>query len=430
VVHKNSVHAMERWELRGGKRAFGRPVRRYFSTKSAATKKARELAEEFRAHGSRATDLSDTQRADAVKAFNLLGERSGSLLAAVEFFVKHGPKKNSLDVETAVFRFLETRGVSRAEFDNPRKHREPEARQRRYKGYSWKHRVDLVHRMRPFVKKWGSDPVSVLALKRTEIQTWLQETCKSPTTIDNHRRTIHSFFCWAASQNLASDNPAKRWHELSTLLKDAKKRKRPGILTVEALGSLLKFARAGDPEILPCLVIGAFSGIRTEELAGLTWGLIGPDMIHVPSWLSKTGEERDIRLHPTLKKWLNVIPRREDNARVLPGDFGKRRRQLCIALKLKWPSNALRHSFGSYRYADTEDIAATAFEMRHEDPQTFRQHYLNRGISKETARKYWELSPDSPACAAMDPPKNLTQPKGATIGAMTKKQKPSKDPPV
>lgn len=394
VVHKNSVHAAEKWELRGGTRLFGRPIRRYFATKTAATKKARDLAGEFRAHGSQATGLSDTQRADAVKAFNLLGGDAGSLLAAVEFFVKHGPKKNCCDAETAVFRFLETRGVSRKEFDNPGKHREPEARKRRYKGYSWKHRVDLVHRMRPFVKRWGSDPISVLALKRTEIQEWLQETCKTPTTIDNHRRTIHSLFAWSISQDLASENPAKRWHELSTLLKDGKKRNRPGILTVAELGSLLKSALENDSEILPCLVIGAFSGIRTEELTGLKWGAISKDMIHIPAGLAKTGEERDVTLHSTLKRWLNVIPRGKEGAKVLPGNFGKRRRLLCAALDLKWPANALRHSFGSYRYADTGDIAATAFEMRHEDPQTFRQHYLNRGISKETAIKYWRLVPD------------------------------------
>jgi len=395
VVHKNSPHAAEKWELRGGARVFGRPVRRYFMTKTEATKKARELAGEYRAHGSQATGLSDTQRADAVKAFKLLRDTSGSLLAAVEFFVKHAPKKSSCDAEAAVFRFLDTRGVSRKEFDNPGKHREPEARERRFKGYSWKHRVDLAHRMRPFVRKWGSDPISVLALKRTEIQEWLQETYKTPTTIDNHRRTIHSLFAWAISQNLASDNPAKRWHELSTLLKDEKKRRRPGILTVEALRSLLKYAREKDFEILLCLVIGAFSGIRTEELAGLKWELVGQDMIHIPSWLAKTGEERDITLHSTLKSWLKVMPRGKDNAKVLPGDFGKRRKHLCDDLNLKWPVNALRHSFGSYRYADTGDIAATAFEMRHEDPKTFRQHYLNRGISKDAARKYWEVVPDS-----------------------------------
>lgn len=393
VVHKNSVHAAERWELRGGVRAFGRPIRRYFSTKTAATKKARELVEEFQSHGRKASDLSDAQRADAVKALTLLGPDSGSLTAAVEFFLKHGPKKNSCDVETAVYRYLETRGVSRKEFDNPRKHREPEARKRRFKGYSWKHRVDLAHRMRPFVKKWGSFPLSVLSLQRTEIQAWLDATWSTPTTIDNHRRTIHSFFAWAISQNLASENPAKRWLELSTLLKDGKKRKRPGILTVEVLASLLKAARTRDPQILPCLVIGAFSGIRTEELAGLKWGLIGPDSIHIPEWLAKTGEARDISLHAVLKLWLTVIPRGKDEEEVLPGDFGKRRRQLCDSLKLKWPANALRHSFGSYRYADTGDIAATAFEMRHEDPQTFRKHYLNRGISRETARKYWALTP-------------------------------------
>ena len=396
VVHKNSLHAAERWELTGGKRAFGKSVRRYFIKKTAALKKARELAAEYRAHGSRASELSDTQRVDAVKAIELIGEKKLSLQSAVAFYLKHGPKEKAGDVKSAVMVFLLSRGVSQKEFESPRKHRCPEARGKKYMGYSWKHRVDLSHRLRPFVKKWGEEPLGVMALQRTELQNWLQKEFSNLTTLDNHRRTIHSFFSWAISQNLAAENPAKRWRELSRQLKVERISKKPGILTVKELQTLLQATQAGDRELIAYFAIGAFSGIRTEELSGLEWSMIKKEFIHVPASLAKTSEARDIPIHPTLMTWLGIMHRGKEADRVLPADFEKRRRALCKKEKIKWPANALRHSFGSYRYAHTGDIAQTACEMRHEDPGTFRRHYLNRGISKEEAEQYWALKPIKP----------------------------------
>ncbi|MCX6971011.1 MAG: hypothetical protein NTV93_12800 [Verrucomicrobia bacterium] len=393
VVHKKSLHAAERWELTGGKRAFGKSVRRYFIKKTDAVKKARELVAEYRAHGSRASELSDTQRVDAVKAIELIGEKKLTLQSAVAFFLKHGPKEKTGDVKSAVMVFLSTRGVSQKEFENPRKHRCLEARGKTYMGYSWKHRVDLSYRLRPFVKRWGGETLGIMTLQRIELQNWLKEEFANLTTLDNHRRTIHSFFSWAISENLAVENPATRWRELSRQLKVERTSKKPGILSVKDLRTLLQAAQAGDRELIACFAIGAFSGIRTEELAGLEWGMIKNEFIHVPASLAKTSDARDIPIHPTLKTWLDLLHRGKETDRVLPADFEKRRRALCKKKNIKWPPNALRHGFGSYRYADTEDIAKTSFEMRHENPETFRRHYLNRGISKEEAQKYWALKP-------------------------------------
>jgi len=40
---------------------------------------------------------------------------------------------------------------------------------------------------------------------------------------------FHSLYSEAISQNLTSENPAKRWRELLKILKDQRKRKKPGI---------------------------------------------------------------------------------------------------------------------------------------------------------------------------------------------------------
>lgn len=98
------------------------------------------------------------------------------------------------------------------------------------------------------------------------------------------------------------------------------------------------------------------------------------------------------------------------------------RRKLRIDLnktrksKLPWPANALRHSFGSYRYADSQSIDKTSFEMGHIDTQVTRKHYVNQRITRETAQEYWSLTPSK--VLALEPP---AKPKG------TKKPPPKKD---
>jgi integrase len=58
----------------------------------------------------------------------------------------------------------------------------------------------------------------------------------------------------------------------------------------------------------------------------------------------------------------------------------------------KWPSNALRHSFGSYHLARFENAARTALEMGHQDQNILFAHYREL-VSPEAAKQYWSIMP-------------------------------------
>ncbi len=395
TVHAGTPYAETRWELRGGRRTFGKRIKMYFDTQSAALKKARELAAEFQAHGAQAVELAESERVDAVEALAILRDRGASLREAARFFLKHSPQHKPCTVREGIVRFLETRGVSEKELDQPGKHRQPEARARRFKNYSHKHRVNLAYRLRPFVEDFGGEPLGVVSAKRPEIKAWLLEKYPNPVTLKNHRSTLHSFFEWAVEQRLMPENPAKPWKDLSAVFRDHQKRKKPGILNPGQLEKLLSEAIASDKPMVAYFAIGGFSGIRTEEIGSIRWGTIKPDSIHIASEIAKTGDARDIPIHPTLAKWLSVVERGKVDDFVVPADFENRRRELCRKLKLSWPHNALRHSFGSYRQAVVKNMHLVSDEMRHDDVETFKRYYLNRGITPEEAKQYWAIAPQA-----------------------------------
>jgi hypothetical protein len=61
-------------------------------------------------------------------------------------------------------------------------------------------------------------------------------------------------------------------------------------------------------------------------------------------------------------------------------------------LRKEWPSNALRHSFGSYHLAQFKDAAALALQMGNSPAMIFR-HYRELVRPKDAA-EYWALKPE------------------------------------
>ena len=59
---------------------------------------------------------------------------------------------------------------------------------------------------------------------------------------------------------------------------------------------------------------------------------------------------------------------------------------------LKWPDNALRHSFASYHVAHFKDAKALALEMGHTDSGMLFNHYRELVKPKE-AERYWNIRP-------------------------------------
>lgn len=155
-------------------------------------------------------------------------------------------------------------------------------------------------------------------------------------------------------------------------------------------GELRALLAAAPPHVATCLAIQAFAGVRTAELLRLTWHDLErrPGYIEVRAGQAKTASRRLIPISKNLEDWLRVAPR-DKTERVWPRfSHGYFVAQKLAASKAgtAWKANALRHSFITYRLAQTKNVAEVALEAGNSPTMIFR-HY--RELATEAEAKEW-----------------------------------------
>src|SRR5262249_23473969 len=153
-------------------------------------------------------------------------------------------------------------------------------------------------------------------------------------------------FNFAVRRGYAIDNPALKTDKAKECAGDI------GILTV---GQAARLLESSTPEVLPYIAIGLFAGLRRTEIQRLDWSEIDfeSNLIEVKAEKSKTAQRRFVTMQPNLREWL--LPVRRNKGRVTTkrsfhehGQFDQARKAAGI---IRWPHNALRHSFASYHLA-------------------------------------------------------------------------------
>ena len=170
------------------------------------------------------------------------------------------------------------------------------------------------------------------------------------------------------------------------------------VLTPDQMQVLLDNVK---PEYLPWLVIAAFAGIRSEEIAPDPRSKKSPlkwedfDWQHktivVRAQTAKTREEREVPLLPNLAEWLApwrnasgpVIGEREQPSRRETGRLG--------AFIDGWKHNALRDSYCSYRARITQNIPQVSYEMGNSISMVKRSYHRRQPI--HTAEEWFNLAP-------------------------------------
>jgi integrase len=206
----------------------------------------------------------------------------------------------------------------------------------------------------------------------------------SPVSRINYRRVLYTLFAYALVRNYATENPIAKIPKPKT--PDAPIE----VFTPEQVRGLLD---AAEPSILPCLVIGAFAGLRHAEISRLDWKEVRLDrnFIEVTALKSKTASRRLVTILPNLKAWL--APLALSSGRVQPPNSRKLREAAQRRAGIgKWPTNALRHSFASYHLAKLQDAPALALQMGHTTTAMLFAHY-REVVTPEAAQEYWQIVP-------------------------------------
>ncbi len=116
--------------------------------------------------------------------------------------------------------------------------------------------------------------------------------------------------------------------------------------------------------------------------------------IRVTSVKGNTAQKRLIPICGNLRAWLGVCRREARACSDYPRPFEAIQR-LAARAKVPWKHNALRHSFISYRVAETGDVARVALESGNSPRMIFR-HYREL-VTKEEAQIWFSIIPSTVA---------------------------------
>lgn len=137
-----------------------------------------------------------------------------------------------------------------------------------------------------------------------------------------------------------------------------------------------------SPYLKIVVMLGFYAGLRRAEIVHLPWSGVDfeRNRIHIAptgSFIPKDYERRTIPMAPTLRKFLQSLPRRSeyvlsnDGVRYLEHTTGKMFVKACKRLGLKNASIVtLRHSFGSHLAMKGVPIPTIQKYMGHSNPRT------------------------------------------------------------
>lgn len=371
VVIRASTHPRYSFVVFHPAAVHGQPRQRsYFNTRKEAQAFAAAREIEVKNHGTRHGAVSDAERA-ALVHFRTWAAQWGTDAPDLAEIVNAG----ILAWEKGRSRRLTVSAMCDARLDLIQRLK-----------LSARHIIDTQSRLRRFTAKFG--PRLAATLTPDEIERWLLGLGQAPQSLVNFRRVVGGAFSLAVKRGELDSNPVAKVDAVKV------KRGAVAILTVPEMTGLLL---AAPPEIRPLFVLQAFCGCRRAEAERMTWSNIHltaqTPYVELDAAITKTGSPRNVILQPNAVAWLKLDR--------MPGDAplgisewqyrhqgGKARAAAGIA---SWDENLLRHSYGSYRLASTQNAALVSEEMGN-SPAVLKRHYA-RPLDPATVAAYWRILP-------------------------------------
>jgi integrase len=228
-------------------------------------------------------------------------------------------------------------------------------------------------------------PGEIMAISSGDIDRWLRKLGGSPVTRNSVHRCIKVLFSFAkargylpgAEQTAAEMLPLAKEGDVET-----------EIFTPEQIRRIL----CACPEhLLGYVALGAFAGLRVAEICRLNWSSVDLErrIVMLRADQAKTASRRIIPISENLAAWLSHIDR---SGPVTNGTkTGVEVSGIAKKLGIKWPHNALRHSYISYRIAEVKDAARVALEAGN-SPEIIFKHYREL-VTEQGAQEWFSLLP-------------------------------------
>jgi integrase len=345
-------------------RAFGKG-RKFFKTRAEADAEAYRQRTLLERHSRALIGLSQREMSEIIAAKQKIAEYGETMSDAVKFRVDHLEQIRRCKITVAQ--------LSQEVLEAKRKD-----------GLSTRYVRMLGFYLKRFAQDFGDRSIASITVE--ELDAWLRALPVAPKTRENYRRNIGVLFSHAAQRRMIESNPIK--FTAKPKLVD----KPPEIFSVNELTELLNAAAAREPEVLPMLAIGAFAGLRDAEIRRLHWNEIdlARGFVEVTAAKSKTARRRLVPIRPNLAEWLR--PYAGMTGSVVPVMARSKLERVRKVAGVRWPHNALRHSFASYRLAAIHDAPRVASELGHTNPQLLYAHYREL-VHPDEAERYWKIAP-------------------------------------
>jgi len=261
-------------------------------------------------------------------------------------------------------------------------------------GVSKRHLEDRRSRLNRFAREFSCRIDRVTA---NDIELWLKRLDISSRTKNNYRSALQQLFRFAQSRRYLSRNEPLAIHDVPEL------RVKEGAIEIYTPQDLQLLLSNAPAKLLPFFAIGAFAGLRTQEIVRLEW----PDIrfeqgvIEVAAEKAKTASRRLVPILPALREWLQPMQKTAGHVIEFRSytPFDRARSRFCKSgiqvsdrtIEFNWKSNALRHSYASYRLAVIKDAARVALEMGNSPSMLFRNY--RELVTEQQAERWFSVLP-------------------------------------
>ncbi len=258
---------------------------------------------------------------------------------------------------------------------------------------SQRHLQTMKSRLTRFSTAFQCTPKSI---RREAVEGFLDQLGVADRTRKNEIGAISQFINWMIRLKYAPKDLAE---EIQAIQKPNIQESEVIIWSISEMDELL---RNSPPECIPYIVVGGFCGLRPSETLRSDWSDITPCGGYLAVRARKgTKARRNAPICEQAKAWLKPFqnksgpisnhPRSSKIHRMIKEAINAQR-LLNKQPAFTWKDNALRHSFGSYRVAQTKNIIQTAHEMGN-SPQMIQRHYLHL-VTPEDGDKFFSISPN------------------------------------
>lgn len=346
-----------------------------FPTREAAEAFCMVLANQVKEHGKAALELPIRARQDALDATRLLKGRT-SLIEAARFWAQHHPDTGAVTLAQLGDHWLE------------------ELRQQNCRLTTLAERRQKVAKL---CLAYGDR--FACSITTHDLTSWMDARGFKTVNRDGYRRCYRAMFNHALKNEIITTNPADR------IAPPKRDEKMPVHWDAATVGRILDVAEEKFPDLVPVLAVMFFAGLRPGEAAALSWEHVDlvEKIIRVLPETSKVRRSRLVPMQSNLVLWLGNYRKLAGAVAPPPLEYRRQREALMKRAKFAdWPRDVTRHTFATFRMADTQDAGKVAAELGHVGgTDILYRHYRGLTTPKE-AKAFWALKPSGAAVQLAD----------------------------